>query len=147
MSYVIYHKETTYYMPGMKRGGYGSKGAATAALNKTAKKMNRRAMLAGEYEKTLEAINAKHYDSKNFFKAWAETAKKFGTDEAELRDATNGRAPRLNKDDYAIADDLKFHNEIEKMVTRVNLMSKKEYQERANTPISCSPAFETYWSM
>jgi hypothetical protein len=53
----------------------------------------------------------------------------------------------ISKDDYAIADSIEFHNDIEKMVTRVNLMSRKEYEERANTPIYCSPAFESYWSM
>lgn len=30
---------------------------------------------------------------------------------------------------------------------RVNLMSRKEYVEDKDTPICCSPAFETYWSM
>jgi hypothetical protein len=33
------------------------------------------------------------------------------------------------------------------MVTRVNMMSGLEYQERRDTPIYCSPASETYWSM
>ena len=32
-------------------------------------------------------------------------------------------------------------------VTRVNLMSGKEYQEDINTPLCCSPASDTYWSM
>jgi len=35
----------------------------------------------------------------------------------------------------------------EPMVERVNLMSGKPYMEKLNTPISCSPASETYWSM
>ncbi len=34
-----------------------------------------------------------------------------------------------------------------KMVTRVNLMSGEEYQESIDTPLCCSPASETYWSM
>ena len=33
------------------------------------------------------------------------------------------------------------------LVTRKNLMTGKEYQEEENTPLSCSPASETYWSM
>lgn len=53
----------------------------------------------------------------------------------------------LIKADYDIAENSMFVNFIEKMVTRTNMMSGKEYQERANTPISCSPASETYWSM
>tara|TARA_Y100000592_G_scaffold100041_1_gene178349 strand:+ start:784 stop:1065 length:282 start_codon:yes stop_codon:yes gene_type:complete len=35
----------------------------------------------------------------------------------------------------------------ETYVTRVNLMSGKEFKERYDTPIYCSPAFESYWSM
>ena len=35
----------------------------------------------------------------------------------------------------------------ETYVTRVNLMSGKEFKERYDTPIFCSPAFESYWSM
>lgn len=34
-----------------------------------------------------------------------------------------------------------------RMVTRKNLMTGVEYQEDVNTPLSCSPASETYWSM
>lgn len=33
------------------------------------------------------------------------------------------------------------------MVTRVNIMTGKEYQERRDTPLACSPASETYWCM
>lgn len=32
------------------------------------------------------------------------------------------------------------------MVTRRNLMSGRQYQERADTPNYCSPASEAYWS-
>lgn len=31
-------------------------------------------------------------------------------------------------------------------VTRRNIMSGKEFQERADTPYYCSPSSETYWS-
>jgi hypothetical protein len=34
-----------------------------------------------------------------------------------------------------------------KMTTRKNLMSGIEYQEDVNTPLCCSPASETFWSM
>jgi len=34
-----------------------------------------------------------------------------------------------------------------KMITRKNLMSGIEYQEDVNTPLCCSPASETFWSM
>ena len=33
------------------------------------------------------------------------------------------------------------------LVTRVNLMSRKEYQERRDTPVYMSPACDSYWSM
>ena len=32
-------------------------------------------------------------------------------------------------------------------VTRKNLMSGKEYQERYDTPYFCSPSSESFWSM
>lgn len=35
----------------------------------------------------------------------------------------------------------------ETWVTRVNMMSGREYQERYDTPRSCSPSSEAYWSM
>jgi hypothetical protein len=48
---------------------------------------------------------------------------------------------------YAIAEAEYFRENIEKTVTRVNLMSGVEYRESVNTPLACSPASETYWSM
>ena len=35
----------------------------------------------------------------------------------------------------------------EPMAIRKNLMTGETYSERLNTPISCSPSSETYWSM
>ena len=52
-----------------------------------------------------------------------------------------------NVDEYAIEATNTFYDSVEKSVTKVNLMSCKEYQESVNTPNSCSPASETYWSM
>jgi len=34
----------------------------------------------------------------------------------------------------------------ETFITRKNMMSGKEYQERYDTPYYCSPSSETYWS-
>ena len=34
----------------------------------------------------------------------------------------------------------------ETFVTRKNMMSNKEYQERYDTPYYCSPSSETFWS-
>ena len=35
----------------------------------------------------------------------------------------------------------------ETYVTKKNLLSGEEYQERYDTPIHCSPSSESYWSM
>jgi hypothetical protein len=35
----------------------------------------------------------------------------------------------------------------ETYVTRTNMMSNREYQERYDTPRFCSPSSESYWSM
>lgn len=41
----------------------------------------------------------------------------------------------------------KFRTELHKtFVTRKNLMSGQEFQERYDTPYFCSPSSETYWS-
>ena len=48
---------------------------------------------------------------------------------------------------YAVAELSHYRQNIEKKVERVNLMSGKKYLESVNTPLSCSPASETYWSM
>lgn len=42
----------------------------------------------------------------------------------------------------------KYHFSAHKTyVTRKNIMSGKEYQERYDTPVYCSPSAESYWSM
>ena len=38
-------------------------------------------------------------------------------------------------------------NVFETFVTRKNMMSGKEYQERYDTPAFCSPSSEQFWSM
>ena len=48
---------------------------------------------------------------------------------------------------YAIAEADYFRANIQKNVTKTNLMTGKEYTESVNTPLACSPASETYWSM
>ena len=35
----------------------------------------------------------------------------------------------------------------ETFVTRKNLLTGTEFQERYDTPVYCSPAFESYWTM
>lgn len=50
-------------------------------------------------------------------------------------------------EDIAVADYSYFHDEIEAIVERVNLMSGQVFYERINVPHYCSPSSETYWSM
>ena len=47
----------------------------------------------------------------------------------------------------AVAESTYYYKSIEQMVERTNMMTGKKYKESINTPISCSPASETYWSM
>lgn len=50
-------------------------------------------------------------------------------------------------EDLAVADYSYFHDEIEAIVERTNLMSGQKFYERINVPYYCSPSSETYWSM
>ena len=142
MSYVIYNKVSTYYMPGMKSGGYKSKGAATAALNREVKYTEKRAAAS----ELVHTDSMRELAFKPFRAELDLIAESLGLNPGEMINIMS-KEPVLVASDYAIADAVEFSNNIEKMVTRVNLMSKLAYEERANTPISCSPAYETYWSM
>lgn len=53
----------------------------------------------------------------------------------------------INVEEYSITDAVNFFTNVEKKVTRKNLMSGLEYQEPVNTPNYMSPACESYWSM
>ena len=67
--------------------------------------------------------------------------------------AAKAALTRMSKDkcidvnDYAIADGEYYLANIEKQVTKVNMMTGKKYMESINTPYYCSPSSETYWSM
>ena len=49
--------------------------------------------------------------------------------------------------DYAIAEAEYYYAKVEKQVTKINMMTGKEYKESINSPHYCSPSSETYWSM
>jgi len=51
-----------------------------------------------------------------------------------------------NRGDYSIVD-TSLYSLIEKHVEKTNLMTGKKYMESVNTPLYCSPASESYWSM
>jgi hypothetical protein len=148
MSYVIYNKDTTYYMRGMKSGGYKSKGAATAALNREVAKSKRYTEINKVWElRYIVGHGNPEFKRRDYDTALKMTLEECDIDFTEFCRATNGTVKLLDKADYAVADAIDFHDNIEKMVIRINLMSRKEYEERANTPIYCSPAYESYWSM
>jgi hypothetical protein len=48
---------------------------------------------------------------------------------------------------WAMADSAFFHEFIERRVVKRNLMTGQDFEQRANTPLSCDPSSETYWSM
>lgn len=49
--------------------------------------------------------------------------------------------------ELVIQDSQVYNLLVRKTVTRVNLMTGKEYEEDINTSNCCSPASEAYWSM
>ena len=58
--------------------------------------------------------------------------------------AAQGQGPLYTA---AIAEADYYTKNIEKFVTRKNMMSGQEYTESVNTPNYMSPASEAYWSM
>lgn len=91
--------------------------------------------------------------AKTFKRGWGWKDVEAGTERAAKAALTRfvkvqlAKGEPVDRDDYAIAEIGEFHSNIEKTVTRVNLMSGEEFQEPINTPHFCSPAFESYWSM
>jgi hypothetical protein len=72
-------------------------------------------------------------------------AKKGKLPEERLDTETGFKLRQTVKEDFAIAEIGEFRANIEKQVERTNLMSGEKYMEAVNTPVSCSPASETYW--
>lgn len=125
MLYVIYHKTTTDILKaraqsvGMYVSNYKSASAAKAALTR----LDKKGLLGAEY--VLDENGKRIYDiSIHEYKA----------------------IPNV-KSDFEICDVDAFATDVEVMVERVNLMSGEVYMEAKNTPASCSPATERYWSM
>ena len=57
------------------------------------------------------------------------------------------KSGKYTAEQLAVADYCYYHDEIEAIVERTNLMSGKTFYERINVPNYCSPSSETYWSM
>jgi hypothetical protein len=62
------------------------------------------------------------------------------------RDAVR-RGKEFDRTNYAIAEKSYFHDNIEKQVTKKNLLTGKEFTQPINTPAHCDPSTETYHSM
>ena len=124
MSYVIYNKETTYILQAPSRSvgcyveRYKSEGAAKAALTRLANK--------GKLRKNHTYVT-KVAPNGMEFKSWEHTP--------------------YEKNDFAIAELSDFRNNIEKVIVQTNLMSGEDFEQPVNTPLSCDPSSETYWSM
>lgn len=52
----------------------------------------------------------------------------------------------IDREKYGIAEARDFFHNIEKQVTRRNLMSGKEFMIGVNTPSYMDPSMESYWS-
>jgi hypothetical protein len=77
---------------------------------------------------------------------------RYGKNKAGLRFVeVKDFAPLTRSHVEALAEDFRKEGLVvhvyETFVTRKNMMSGKEYQERYDTPYFCSPSSETYWSM
>ena len=57
------------------------------------------------------------------------------------------KSGKFTADQLAVAESDYYHDNIEAIVQRTNIMSGKSFFERINTPYYCSPSSETYWSM
>jgi len=53
----------------------------------------------------------------------------------------------VDRDKYAIAETGFFVSNIEKSVTKKNLISGEDIQVAVNTPVFMDPSCESYWSM
>ena len=49
--------------------------------------------------------------------------------------------------DWGCADSAYFHQFIEQRVTKRNLITGQEFTQSVNTPRSCDPSSELYWTM
>lgn len=88
------------------------------------------------YEVETTQILGKRYGYKTERAAKAGITKLVGTNDRSVVEGV-----------VAIADYADFFQNIEKQETRINLMSGKPFKQPVNTPLSCDPSSETYWSM
>ena len=80
-------------------------------------------------------------------------ARAYGKEYYETESAAKAGLTRLAKkgkivaEEHAVAELAHFRNNIEQYETVTNLMSGQPVRQSVNTPLSCDPSSETYWSM
>lgn len=137
MSYIIYNIETTYYLTSKT---FKNEGGAKSYMTREAKKTARAVEVRNIY-KRLDTADRNYRELMDALEAEGLTK----------REAYNGSrdVKEFNRDDYAIADAVDFHNNIEKTRMTRNLLNpnSKEFAIPMNTPNSCDPGSETYHCM
>ena len=76
-----------------------------------------------------------------------DTTVKYGKDYYRSEGAAKAAITRSGQDNLSYAESGIFDRVIEKRVERTNAMTGQKYWEKVNTPRSCSPASDLYWSM
>ena len=145
MKFVIYNKVTGEILRanaqsvGMYITNYKTESAAKAALTRLIKKAARRVEVHELYNK-LDSTGLN-------FHVLMDKLKDAGCTQREAYNASS-KIEAIVREDYVVAsaEDYRVVFPV-KMVEKVNLMSGKTYMEADNTPSSCSPASELYWSM
>lgn len=136
MSYVIYNKETTYFLI---RKNFKSEGAAKAHLTRAVKKAARNV----EVHAFWNSIN-----DGSRYSGLIDKMVEAGFTKREAYNAS--REPEeFNRDDYAIAESQDFRDNIEKTRTTSNMLNpnSKEWEIPVNTPNYLDPGSETYHCM
>ncbi len=90
----------------------------------------------------MTAYTVEVYKKDKRVKAGERLVKKFD----HTGSATKADLKHLYETSWFAKDGYRFEIH-ETFVTRKNLLSGQEFQERYDTPYYCSPSSETYWSM
>ena len=136
MSYVIYDKESTYYLVSKT---FATERAAKAHMTRYENKLARRAVVKEIYE----GMNCQ-MDFREILDAMIEQ----GCTQREAYNASS-EVPTFNRCDYAIAETGDFRDNIEKTRTTSNMLNpkSKQWEIPVNTPSYMDPGCESYHCM
>ncbi len=137
MSHVIYNIESTYYLTSKT---FKTEGAAKAYMTREAKK-NARAVEINNIYNRLDTADRSYRELMDALKAEGLTPRESYNASRDVKE--------FNREDYAIADAVDFHNNIEKTRMTRNILNpnSEEFAIPVNTPNSCDPGSETYHCM